>query len=507
VFDANATGTGPLGFQWQRNGLNIPQATNSSFTIASVQTTDAASYLVIVTNQFGSLTSSNAVLSVFVPNVRLENTAQTVGPVTVPLRMVAGGSENSVSVSVNFPATNLTYASTTLGSNAVGALLTVNTNQAASGKLGLALFFVDSSNFGVGTQELARITFRPSIVTNAVTNALTFGDAPIVRQVADTNFNTLVVQYSNAVVTMPITDYEGDVSPRTNGNHVMSISDWTQTGRFVAGLDVVSNTLELLRADCAPRTNGGDGRLSIADWVQAGRYAFGFDPIAAIGGPTNFTVAETPKLPTRPVSLTLLSQNGLTNTVAVHLNAQGDENALGFSLSFDPAQLGFVSATVGSGASGSVLNVNSSQAASGRVGIALAQATGGNFAAGDLEVVRVTFVSTGFGGSYNAAVGFDDQPILREIADANATTESASYSGTSFGATGQPVPQLTAALDNVTNIVLSWPAPSSGFNLESTTPLGTNWTSVVYTPATNGANIVVTQAISVDQVFYRLRHP
>ncbi|MGZ5567929.1 MAG: LamG-like jellyroll fold domain-containing protein, partial [Limisphaerales bacterium] len=408
TFNANATGTAPVAYQWQRNLVNIPQATNTSYTISSVQTTDAASYRVVVTNQLGSVTSTNAVLTVFTPNVRLENAAQTIGPVTVPLRMVAGGSENSVSVSVNWPSNNLIYASTILGSNAAGALLTVNTNQIASGRLGLGVFFVDASNFGIGTQELARITFRPGIVTNAVTNALTFGDVPVGRQVMDTNFNSLVTRYSNSVVTMPLTDYEGDVSPRTNGNHTMSVSDWTQAGRFVAGLDVVSNTLEFLRADCAPRTNGGDGRLSIADWVQAGRYAFGFDGIAAIGGPTNFTVAETPKLPTRPVSLVLLSQNGLTNVVAVHVSAQGDENALGFSLNFDPAQLGYVSTSLGSGASGSVLNVNSSQAASGRVGVALSLSPGNSFGTGDTEVARVTFVSSGFGLSYTAGVGFGD---------------------------------------------------------------------------------------------------
>ncbi|MGZ5508296.1 MAG: hypothetical protein ACXWKH_18135, partial [Limisphaerales bacterium] len=206
-------------------------------------------------------------------------------------------------------------------------------------------------------------------------------------------------------------------------------------------------------------------------------------------------------------SLVLLSQNGLTNVVAVHVSAQGDENALGFSLNFDPAQLGYVSTSLGSGASGSVLNVNSSQAASGRVGVALSLSPGNSFGTGDTEVARVTFVSSGFGLSYTAGVGFGDQPILREIADANATTGSASYSGTTFTATGQPLPQLTATLNNITNIVLSWAAPATGFNLESATPLGTNWTPVVSTPATNGGNIVVTQAISVDQVFYRLRHP
>jgi hypothetical protein len=239
--------------------------------------------------------------------------------------------------------------------------------------------------------------------------------------------------------------------------------------------------------------------------VQAGRYAFAFDAIAPIGGPTNFTVAEIPKSPTRPVSLVVLSQNGRTNTVAVHVNAQGDENALGFSLNFDPAQLALTSATLGAGVSSAVINVNNNQAASGSVGVALALSTGNSLTAGDVECARVTFVSSGF-GSYTANLSFADEPILRELADANATTDSASYSGLSFTVTGQALPQLAAALQN-TNIVLSWTTVSAGFILESTSTLSTNWTPVVYAPATNGSSIVVTQGIAADDVFYRLHHP
>jgi hypothetical protein len=95
---------------------------------------------------------------------------------------------------------------------------------------------------------------------------------------------------------------------------------------------------------------------------------------------------------------------------------------------------------------------------------------------------------------------------LREIADANATTESATYTGLSLSITNQPLPQLFAALQG-TNVVLSWTTNSIGFNLESTSPLGTNWSPTVYTPATIGGNIVVTQAITSDQLYYRLHHP
>ena len=504
AFSAAATGSAPLNYQWQHNGANISGATNTSFTMASVQKTDSGSYRVVVSNSFGATTSGNALLTVFIPNVRMVNSAVTLGSVTVPVQLVAGGDESTVGFSINYPTTNLVYSSTVLGSNAAGALLTVNTNQTSAGQLGLGIFYLSGGNFAPGTQEVARVTFRTAILTNAVTNTLTFGDTPTPRQVGDTNFNTLVATYSNATVTIPITDLEGDVAPRTNGSHTLGINDWVQTGRFVAGLDTISNSLELMRADCAPRTNLGNGILTIADWVQAGRYALGFDPPTPIGGPTNFTSFETPKSPTRPVTLQLLSQNGTTNTVAVHLNAQGDENALGFSVNFDPTLLQFANVVLGSGASGAVLNVNSSQAASGRVGVAVGASPGNALAAGDLEIARLTLISS-FYGSNSVNASFGDQPILREVADANATTESASYSGASFTATGLPLPALSAMLSD-TNIVLSWPL-STGFNLESASPLGTNWVLVTDPATTNGSTVVLTQAISADQVFYRLHHP
>ncbi|HNO84087.1 MAG TPA: hypothetical protein PKM54_05615, partial [Anaerolineales bacterium] len=52
---------------------------------------------------------------------------------------------------------------------------------------------------------------------------------------------------------------------------------------------------------------------------------------------------------------------GQTGVVAVQLAAQGDENAVGFSLSFDTALLVYAGASLGSGASGAMLNVNTNQ--------------------------------------------------------------------------------------------------------------------------------------------------
>ena len=64
-FNVTATGTEPLNYQWSLNNTNILGATNSTLTISNLVQTNLGTYAVVVTNVFGSLTSSNAVLSMY----------------------------------------------------------------------------------------------------------------------------------------------------------------------------------------------------------------------------------------------------------------------------------------------------------------------------------------------------------------------------------------------------------------------------------------------------------
>jgi hypothetical protein len=64
TFTATVQGDPAPTYQWNFNGTDIPGATDSSFTLNSAQTTDAGSYALTVSNQFGSATSSNATLTV-----------------------------------------------------------------------------------------------------------------------------------------------------------------------------------------------------------------------------------------------------------------------------------------------------------------------------------------------------------------------------------------------------------------------------------------------------------
>jgi len=63
-FSVTATGTAPLAYQWQRNGVNIAGATAVNCSVVNAQSANAGSYRVIISNAAGSVTSSAATLTV-----------------------------------------------------------------------------------------------------------------------------------------------------------------------------------------------------------------------------------------------------------------------------------------------------------------------------------------------------------------------------------------------------------------------------------------------------------
>ena len=75
TFSVVASSLSPLSYQWQKNGTNLVEGgnlagiTNSTLTITSVSDSDAGIYSVTVTNLAGSVTSSNAMLTVITPPV------------------------------------------------------------------------------------------------------------------------------------------------------------------------------------------------------------------------------------------------------------------------------------------------------------------------------------------------------------------------------------------------------------------------------------------------------
>ena len=64
TLSVDATGTGLLLYQWEKNGLDLPGQNSSALTLTDVQIADTGTYAVEVSNAFGSVRSQEAVLTV-----------------------------------------------------------------------------------------------------------------------------------------------------------------------------------------------------------------------------------------------------------------------------------------------------------------------------------------------------------------------------------------------------------------------------------------------------------
>jgi len=358
------------------------------------------------------------------------------GQASVPVELVAQGDENELGFSLTFDPAVLRDPQAAPGSDAAGATLNVNVSQAASGRLGIALSLPFGQKFSAGARQIVVVNFTIASGANASSTQVGFDDQPVAREISDTSARALQASYSPGAVTLT-SGFEGDVAPRPNGNGSVTITDWGQIGRFVAGQDTPAGG-EFQRVDTAPRESRGNGSLTITDWVQAGRYAAGLDAPTPAGGPASQgglgLAAASRQARFAPGSRNVRISNsyferGQQSSVIIELGAEGNENAVGFSLDFDPAQLRFVSAATGRDSAGATLNVNTSQASKGSIGLALALPAGQTIPAGQRQIIVINFAVVSEGEAPAATLNFGDQPVIRELSDANANSLPASFKG------------------------------------------------------------------------------
>jgi pectate lyase len=99
TFNVVASGTAPLSYQWYYNtDTALTNATSSTLTLTNVQLSDSGGYSVVVTNSYGSVTSSVAQLTVNVPvapSITMQPQDQTsiLPGATATFSVVASGSD------------------------------------------------------------------------------------------------------------------------------------------------------------------------------------------------------------------------------------------------------------------------------------------------------------------------------------------------------------------------------------------------------------------------------
>ena len=173
TFSVAATGTAPLSYQWQKNGVNVG-ANSSSYTTAAATTSDnGASFTVTVTNSAGNIKSAAAILTVnaapVAPSITTQPGSQSVtAGQTATFSVAATGTaplsyqwqKNGVNVGTN--SSSYTTAAATTSDNGASFTVTI-TNSAGNIKSAAAILTVNAA------------PVAPSITTQPGSQSVTAG--------------------------------------------------------------------------------------------------------------------------------------------------------------------------------------------------------------------------------------------------------------------------------------------------------------------------------------------
>ncbi|MBS0579286.1 MAG: hypothetical protein JSR36_08500 [Proteobacteria bacterium] len=164
TFTVTAIGTDPLNYEWQRNGVTIPGASASSYTLPATSTNDNGdTFAVTVSNPLGSAQSAPAMLSVTTAPVAPTVTAQPSN------ESVTAGQTATFTVTATGTAP-LGYQWQKNGATIIGATASTYTTPAtATGDNGSAFTVVVSNMAGVVQSTAAILTVTPVLVAPTIT--------------------------------------------------------------------------------------------------------------------------------------------------------------------------------------------------------------------------------------------------------------------------------------------------------------------------------------------------
>ena len=267
-----ATGTAPLGYNWQLNGTNlvnggsISGATTNVLKITSAQTTNSGTYTVIVTNLAGSVTSSNAVVTVtnVPPTITLQPTNQTVSMGTLASLVINATGPGPLSYQWQVGGTNLLN-----GGNITGATTNI-------------LKFSNVQTNNSSTNYSVIVTNLGGSVTSSIVSLTVLG-VPVITLQPATNQSMAVGSTAIFAVTaigmVPLSYHwqlngtnllnGGSISGVTTTNLIISNTQTNNSGNYTAVVTnlagsvtslvaslTVTNILPAITVQPASQTNG-----------------------------------------------------------------------------------------------------------------------------------------------------------------------------------------------------------------------------------------------------------
>ena len=234
-----ATGTAPLSYQWQKDGVNVAGATAASLSLVNVSSANAGNYRVIVSNTAGSVTSATATLTVnsmaIAPTITTQPTSRTVtAGATVSFSVVATGTaplsyqwlKNGVNLT---GATSATLTLTSVTTNNAGSYRVRVSNSAGSVTSAPATLTVNASSLSI------RLT---SPTNGAVYNS--YNSVQLTASVSTSQSIARVQFYDGATLLGSDTSSPYTLTTRiqTAGTHVLTAKVTTTSGATASSTPV-----------------------------------------------------------------------------------------------------------------------------------------------------------------------------------------------------------------------------------------------------------------------------
>ena len=563
TFAVTATGTAPLWYQWRKDTVDLPNATNTSFAIATVQTNDAGVYSVLVTNIAGVVLSSNAMLTVNVPPgitdqpqsltvVRGSNALFSVTATgTAPLRYQ--WRSNSVNV-VN--ATNASFTITNVQTNAAVNYAVVITNVAGN---------ITSAVASLTVLVPPAITLNPTnrtmkAGTNTTFNVTATGTAPLFYQwrkdggaignATNSSYPIPIVSTNDAGVYSVIVSNTAGTATSSNATLTVNvppvITDPPQSLTVARGSNatfsvVATGTLPLQyrwRSNAVLIVNATNATYTLVN-AQTNATAATFTVVitniagSITSSAASLTVLVPPTFTVQPLAKTVLVGSNLTfiatATGSSPLSYQWRKDAVNLpsgtnsSYNIPSAQTNdagnysvLVTNLVGNVVSSNALLVVNAPPTILTDPLAQSVAVGADVSftviAGGTAPLKYQWRKgvAPIGGATN------DFYALNNV-QADAAADYSVVVTNNFGSATSAVATLTVTLNvpppllnfaaTGTNVVLSWTTNAPGFTLQSTTNLSLPnlWASNPPPPVVSGSVFVVTNGMGGEQKYYRLK--
>ncbi len=228
AFSVTATGTAPLSYQWRKGGTNIGGANTTTFTIPSVQSSDAGGYDVVVSNSTGSATSDLAILT-----VSAALTAPSISTQPVNQSVTAGASATFTVAASGNPAPTFQWERSPNGS---GWTAISGATSASYTLSGVQLTDNGSSYRCKATNSQGSASSNPATLTvSAALTAPSISTQPVNQSVSVGASATFTVAASGN----PAPTFQWERSP--NGSGWTAISGATSASYTLSGVQLTDN--------------------------------------------------------------------------------------------------------------------------------------------------------------------------------------------------------------------------------------------------------------------------